>query len=283
MSPQTSSQQALTDQGQHVNIDPKTMHADPVPEYIVHGYVQEEGSTFKTIFMTFLIGIIVGGSVLLTIVSLWRMRLKSQKEAEIASASLTNPRAGCNMGETVSSAKKCAYVIMQENAHGTGISIGKGYIMTNKHVVQDGSTFQTRINDRNAPLELVGTSDEYDLALLKAPRDLPACRFFTSDKLAQAEEVFAVGWPKDREPLEPAFTRGVFSRFNTLSDKIKYVQTDAAINPGNSGGPLINECGVVGINTAKFSWFNDETPLEGVGFAMPIELVLEVIQKLQKS
>lgn len=263
-------------------IDPKTMHADPVPEYVLQGYVQED-TTLKTVFLTFLIGVIVGGTVLLTIVSVWRIYLKGQKEAEIASASLTNPRAGCNMGETVSSTKKCAYVITQEKAHGTGISIGKGYIITNRHVIQGGTNYETRIDGKTAPLELIKTSEEYDLAILKAPKDLPVCKFFTGEKLAQAEEVFAVGWPKDREPVEPAFTRGVFSRFNTLSDNIKYIQTDAAINPGNSGGPLINECGVVGMNTAKFSWFNDETPLEGVGFAMPIELVLEIVQKLQQT
>lgn len=237
----------------------------------------------KTIVTTFLIGIIAGGCVLLIVVSLWRMYLKGEKEKQIASASLSNPREGCNMGETVVQAKQCAYVIMQEKAHGTGISIGKSYIITNRHVVQGGSTYTTRINGAETELQLVSTSEEYDLALLKAPRDLPVCRFFTSDKLAQAEELFAVGWPKDREPVEPAFTRGVFSRFNTLSDNIKYIQTDAAINPGNSGGPVINECGVVGLNTAKFSWFNDSTPLEGVGFAMPIEMVLDIVQKMQKT
>ncbi|MFO0703940.1 MAG: S1C family serine protease [Patescibacteria group bacterium] len=262
-------------------IDPKSMHADPIPDFVLKGYVEED-NTIKTIFITFLVGVIVGGTVLLTVVSLWRMRLKSLKEAEIASASLSNPRAGCNMGETVAATKKCAYVIMQEKAHGTGISIGKGYIVTNRHVVQGGKDFETRIDGETAPLELVSTSEEYDIAILKAPKDLPVCRFFTSDKLAQAEELFAVGWPKDREPVEPAFTRGVFSRFNTLSDKIKYIQTDAAINPGNSGGPIINECGVVGMDTAKFSWFNDETPLEGVGFAMPIELVLDIVTKMNK-
>jgi len=108
------------------------------------------------------------------------------------------------------------------------------------------------------------------------------CPFFTSDKLAQAEEVFAVGWPKERDQIEPAFTRGVFSRFNTQTDNIKYIQTDAAINPGNSGGSLINECGIVGMNTAKFSWFDKETPIEGLGLAMPIELVLELVRELQK-
>lgn len=272
MNPQSSSKESA-------KIDPKIDHADPVPEYMLQSVVHED-STIKTVIWTFVIGVVVGGTVLLTITSLWRVKLKADKEKEIASASLSNPRAGCNIGETVRNTKNCAYVIMQETAHGTGISIGQGYIVTNKHVVDGGTTFQTRINGSVKDLKLVKVSEKYDLAVLKSSQNLPVCTFYTSDKLAQAEEVYAVGWPKDREPLEPAFTRGIFSRFNTLSDSIKYIQTDAAINPGNSGGPLINECGIVGVNTAKFSWFNKDTPLEGVGFTMPIELVLDIVQKM---
>lgn len=261
-------------------VDPYT-HANKLPHSLEVGVVQED-TTLKTIFLTFAIGVIVGGTILVTVTSLWHMYLKSKKSAEIASASLTNARAGCNIGETVSAAKKCTYIIIQERAHGSGISIGKGYIITNKHVVEGGTTFTTRVGSETVPLDLVKSSDTNDIALLKAKTDLPVCPFFTSDKLAQAEEVFAVGWPKERDQIEPAFTRGVFSRFNTQTDNIKYIQTDAAINPGNSGGPLINECGIVGMNTAKFSWFDKETPIEGFGLAMPIELVLKLVQDLQK-
>lgn len=261
-------------------IDPYA-HANKLPDNYQHTVVQED-TTLKTILVTFAIGLIVGGTMLVIFTSIWRMHLKSQKAAEIASASLTNARAGCNMGETVSAVKGCAYVIIQERAHGSGISIGKGYIVTNRHVVEGGTTFTTRIGTEVVPLDLVKSSDTNDVALLKARTDIPVCPFFTSDKLAQAEEVFAVGWPKERDQIEPAFTRGVFSRFNTQTDNIKYIQTDAAINPGNSGGPLINECGIVGMNTAKFSWFDKETPIEGLGLAMPIELVLQLVQELQK-
>lgn len=256
-------------------------NANQLPNTLRQGVLQED-TTLKTILMTFVIGVVVGGTVLLTFTSIWRIHLKSQKQAEIASASLTNARAGCNIGETVSATKQCAYVIIQDRAHGSGISIGKGYIVTNRHVVEGGTTFSTRINGNTISLNLVKSSQDYDIALLKADTTLPVCPFFTSDKLAQAEELFAVGWPKERDQVEPAFTRGVFSRFNTQTDNIKYIQTDAAINPGNSGGPLINECGIVGMNTAKFSWFDKETPIEGLGLAMPIELVLELVQELQK-
>lgn len=257
------------------------VNANKLPENLQHS-VEHEDSPVKTIIVTFVVGVIVGGTVLLTVTSLWRIHLKSVKQAEIASASLTNARAGCSMGETVSAVKRCAYVIIQERAHGTGISIGKRYIVTNRHVVEGGTTFSTRFAGSTHHLELVKSSQDHDIALLQADEDLPVCPFFTSDKLAQAEEVFAVGWPKERDQVEPAFTRGVFSRFNTQSDNITYIQTDAAINPGNSGGPLINECGIVGMNTAKFSWFDKETPIEGLGLAMPIELVLKLVRGLQE-
>lgn len=260
--------------------DASFAHADPLPESL-KGYVHED-STLKTIVITFLIGIVVGGALLVIFVSLWRMYLKGQKDAEMASASLSNPRAGCNIGEVVRAAKRCTFVIIQETAHGSGISIGQRYIVTNRHVVEGGTSFRTRVNGSDVGLTLIKSSPEYDIALLRADVDIPTCPFFTSDKLAQAEEVFAVGWPKERDQVEPAFTRGVFSRFNTQSDNIKYIQTDAAINPGNSGGSLVNECGVVGMNTAKFSWFDKETPIEGFGLAMPMELVLKLVQGLQK-
>jgi S1-C subfamily serine protease len=261
--------------------DPAYSHADPLPESMRPGYVQED-NTLKTIVITFVVGLIVGGTLLVIFISFWRMYLKGQKDSEMASASLSNPRAGCNIGEVVRAAKRCTFVIMQETAHGTGISLGQGYIVTNRHVVEGGTSFTTRIDGNETKLELVKASTENDIALLKTSANIPTCPFFTSDKLAQAEEVFAVGWPKERDQIEPAFTRGVFSRFNTQSDNIKYIQTDAAINPGNSGGSLINECGVVGMNTAKFSWFDKETPIEGFGLAMPIELVLKLVQELQK-
>jgi len=260
------------------------INADPLPPDLQSNYVKED-NTLKVIITTFIIGVVMGGLLLIIFVSLWRIYLKQQKEAEIAGASLTNPRAGCNIGEVVRVTKDCTYVIIQESAHGTGISLGKGYIVTNKHVIAGGTTFKTRVNGQTIPLDLVKSSTEYDIALLKAKNDLPTCPFYSSDKLAQAEEVFAVGWPKERDQIEPAFTRGVFSRFNTQTDNIKYIQTDAAINPGNSGGPLINECGVVGMNTAKFSWYGEdkETPMEGFGLVMPIELVLKLVQDMQKN
>lgn len=263
------------------------VHAVPLPTGLQMGQVHED-NTIKIIIATFVIGIVVGGAVLLTIVSLWRVHLKNQKAAEIAGASLGNPRAGCNMGETRYKAVRCAYIILSydENGtikqHGSGISLGNGLLVTNKHVTQGSLIFKTRVNGVERPLSLIQSSSENDVSLLRTEDKLPSCPFFDSDQLAQGEELLAVGWPKERDQIEPAITRGIFSRFNTQKDGQKYVQTDAAINPGNSGGPLFNECGIVGMNTAKFSWFDTKTPIEGLSLALPAKRVLEIVKELQQ-
>ncbi len=268
------------------NPDPM-VNALPLTPTIQVGQIHED-NTVKVILATFIIGLLVGGSALLIMVSLWRIHLKSQKAAEIAGASLGNPRAGCNMGETRYKAVRCAYIILSydENGtikqHGSAISLGNGLLVTNKHVTQGSITFKTRIGEDERPLDLVQSSSEYDVSLLKTNDTLPSCPFFDSDQLAQGEELLAVGWPKERDQIEPAITRGIFSRFNTQKDGQKYVQTDAAINPGNSGGPLFNECGIVGMNTAKFSWFDTKTPIEGLSLALPAKRILEIVKELQK-
>jgi S1-C subfamily serine protease len=255
-------------------------HAVPIPERLLSGYVEQD-NTLKIIITTFFIGLVVGGCILLIFVSIWRVHLKNKKAAQIAAASLGNPREGCQMGETLLQAKQCAYVILRDDGgHGTGISLGQGLIVTNKHVVTGSSTFKTRIGGREQELQLIRSSDEYDISLLRVRATLPTCPIFEASKLAQGEELYAIGWPQDKDQEEAALTKGIYSRLNRQSDGIDYLQTDAAINPGNSGGPLVNECGIVGINTAKFSWFDSKTPIEGLSLAMPMKLVLDIVKTI---
>jgi hypothetical protein len=156
-------------------------HAVPLPSGLQMGQVHED-NTIKIIIATFVIGIVVGGAVLLTIVSLWRVHLKNQKAAEIAGASLGNPRAGCNMGETRYKAVRCAYIILSydENGtikqHGSGISLGNGLLVTNKHVTQGSFIFKTRVNGVERPLSLVQSSSENDVSLLKTDEAAPAAK-----------------------------------------------------------------------------------------------------------
>lgn len=264
-------------------------HAVPLPGTLQGRVTVHEDNTLKIMIITFVVGLMVGSAVLLTVVSLWRIHLKNQKQAEIAGASLGNPRAACNKGDTLYKAKRCTFVVMSYDetgtfhAHGSGISLGNGLVVTNRHVTQGGTTYKTRVDGKEAPLELIQSSTERDISLLRSNQTLPQCPIFDDAQLAQGEELYAIGWPKEKDQIDPAITRGIFSRFNTQNDGQSYIQTDAAINPGNSGGSLVNECGIVGMNTAKFSWFDSKTPIEGLSLALPMDQVIKIVKELEQK
>jgi S1-C subfamily serine protease len=163
----------------------------------------------------------------------------------------------------------------------TGVGSGviltpSGYILTNRHVVDDSRSLSVALADgRELSASIVRISDVTDLALIKVDAiGLPAAAIGDSDALAVGQTAIAIGSPLGT--YTETVTRGIVSgldreisvtdeatrRETTLSGLI---QTDAAINPGNSGGPLLDAAGnVVGINTAVAS------SAEGLGFAIPI-------------
>ncbi len=166
---------------------------------------------------------------------------------------------------------------------GSGVFLNSsGYILTNYHVVKDISDFLVRLphgSDHQA--KLVGSDPMTDLAVLKIStfRSLPYPSFGKSSDLGVGEWVMAVGNPYG---LEGTVTVGVISgkgRSNLgITTYENFIQTDASINPGNSGGPLINLKGqVIGINTAVAEIGS------GVGFAIPIEMALNVATQLIKK
>jgi Do/DeqQ family serine protease len=166
---------------------------------------------------------------------------------------------------------------------GSGVFLNaSGYILTNYHVVKDISDFLVRLphgSDHKA--KLVGSDPMTDLAVLKIStfRSLPHPVFGKSSDLGVGEWVMAVGNPYG---LEGTVTVGVISgkgRSNLgITTYENFIQTDASINPGNSGGPLINLKGqVIGINTAVAEIGS------GVGFAIPIEMALNVATQLIKE
>ena len=263
------------------------VHAVALPQDMLISPQQMEENPLKIMIVTFIVGLVFGGAVLLTIVSVWRIGLKSAKAKELAGASLGNPRAGCNVAQTKYSGVRCTFIILAYDEsgtikqHGSAISIGDGLIVTNNHVTKDATSFRTRVNGVETLLEFINTSDEEDVSLLRAQSTLPKCNLYDADQLNPGEELLAIGWPKERDQIDPAITKGIFSRFNTQKNGKKYIQTDAPINPGNSGGPLFNECGIVGMNTAKFSWFDPKTPTEGLSLAIPSMKMMEVVRDLQ--
>ena len=158
---------------------------------------------------------------------------------------------------------------------------GDGYVITNHHVIAGMRDLQVVLVDgRTAAATLVGTDPDTDIALLKVELpDLPRIRIGRSDQLRVGDVVLAIGNPFS---IGQTVTQGIVSGTGRgqlgLSQFENFIQTDAAINVGNSGGALVNAQGeLVGINTAFFSRRLDS---EGIGFAIPVNLVRGVMQDL---
>jgi serine protease Do len=172
-----------------------------------------------------------------------------------------------------------------QSSLGSGVVISAdGYVVTNNHVVGDGDTEVTVTvgDNRDVRAKVVGVDSWTDLALLKIDvTGLPLIPYGDSSKLKVAEWVMAVGSPFS---LSQTVTLGVVSALGRANVGITqyedFIQTDAAINPGNSGGALINSrAELVGINTAIFS---QSGGYQGIGFAVPSNLVRRVVGDLMK-
>jgi serine protease Do len=175
---------------------------------------------------------------------------------------------------------------IRERSLGSGVIVDpKGYIVTNRHVVEKADRIRVRLEDDPPGVQhdakVIGTDQETDLAVIKVEvnRILPSAKMGNSDSMQVGDWVLAVGSPFG---LSETVTAGIVSakgrdivpgrQFQT------FIQTDAAINPGNSGGPLVNMNGeVIGINTAILSETN---AYAGVGFALPSKTVVEVYNQL---
>ncbi len=168
---------------------------------------------------------------------------------------------------------------------GSGVIIRKdGYILTNRHVVEDADRIDVRLLDgRTFRARLQGVDRQSDVAVIKIDADdLPVARFGDSSKVQVGEFAIAIGAPFN---LEYSVTFGhisATSRGNIIPSFMgghtmdqDFIQTDANINPGNSGGPLVNIDGeVIGINTLIRGLRS------GIGFAIPSNLAREIAEKL---
>ena len=175
-------------------------------------------------------------------------------------------------------------------ASGTGFIISKdGYIVTNNHVIDNADDITVSLFDGTSyEAELIGTYESNDVALLKVDaNDLPAVTIGDSSELAVGDEVAAIGNPLGQLTfsLTVGYVSALDRSINTDGTPINMLQTDAAINSGNSGGPLFDMSGrVVGITTAKASSnaFTDSASVEGIGFAIPINDVVGIINDLKE-
>ena len=164
-----------------------------------------------------------------------------------------------------------------------------GYIVTNYHVIEDAMAIKVILENGNEyDATLVGSDELSDLAVLKIEpeEELHTVVVGNSDTVVAGDSVIAIGCPAGIE-FSGTATSGMVSmarREISITDsygrvqKTMYViQIDAPINPGNSGGPLLNDRGeVIGINTLKLS----STGYEGIGFALPINGVMEIVNQL---
>lgn len=165
---------------------------------------------------------------------------------------------------------------------GSGVILdARGYIVTNHHVIAGTAEVIVQLADgRRARARVVGSDPDTDLAVLQvALRPLPRIVLGRSDQLAVGDVVLAIGNPL---ALGQTVTQGIVSATGRgqlgLATFENYIQTDAAINLGNSGGALVDAAGrLVGINTAVLS---RQGGAEGIGFAIPMNLVRGVVAEL---
>lgn len=185
---------------------------------------------------------------------------------------------------------------MQETTScGSGVIIHSDdsylYMVTNYHVVEGATTLSvTFVDDQTYEAQLCGYDESMDIALLKVPvgslssdtlSQISVVTIGDSEELVVGEQVVAIG---NALGYGQSVTTGIVSALNrtisTDTGASAYIQTDAAINPGNSGGALFNMNGeLVGINTAKVS----STDVEGMGYAIPISQVLELIESMMNG
>jgi serine protease Do len=176
---------------------------------------------------------------------------------------------------------------IRQRSLGSGVIVdSKGYIVTNRHVVEKADRIRVKLQDENPAspghdAKVIGMDQETDLAVIKIDMEkpLPAAKLGNSDGMEVGDWVLAIGSPFG---LQETVTAGIVSAKgrNIVPNRQfqSFIQTDAAINPGNSGGPLVNMAGeVVGINTAIYT---ETSSYAGVGFAMPSNTVATVYNQL---
>jgi serine protease DegS len=168
---------------------------------------------------------------------------------------------------------------------GSGVIVdAAGHLVTNNHVIANADEIRVKLADgRETQATVVGRDPDTDLAVLaiKLP-NLPVMTLGHSDRLQVGDEVLAIGEPLG---LSQTVTHGIVSALGREVPDVaalgNFIQTDAAINEGNSGGALINADGeLVGINTAVIAKNTSPAGVEGIGFAIPVNLVRGVMQQI---
>lgn len=166
---------------------------------------------------------------------------------------------------------------------GSGVIISKdGYIVTNNHVIENAEEITITIadNPKEYNARIIGKDSDSDLAVIKIEgTNFNAIKTGYSDSLLVGDLIFAIGNPFG---IGSTVTQGIISALNKddvgINRYENFIQTDASINPGNSGGALVDSRGaLIGINSAIISKSGGNN---GIGFAIPIDMVKDVVKKL---
>ena len=172
----------------------------------------------------------------------------------------------------------------EKTAYGSAFFISKdGYLLTNRHVIDDASRITITLNDRRElDATLVGSDERTDIALLKVNgASFPELKIGDSNQLKVGEPVLAIGSPFGFDYSASAGIVSAKSRNMSGETSVPFIQTDAALNPGNSGGPLFNQRGeVVGVNSRIFSGTGGYM---GLSFSIPIDVAMDVVQQLKTN
>src|SRR5205814_2360046 len=174
---------------------------------------------------------------------------------------------------------------MRQQGEGSGVIISPdGYIITNNHVVDGATELTVSMSDkRELKARVIGKDAKTDIALVKVDaKALPYARLGNSAGVEVGDIALAIGNPFG---LGQTVTMGIVSATGRgglgIEDYEDFIQTDASINPGNSGGALVNTKGaLIGINTAILSGSGGN---QGVGFAVPVDMVRQVMTQLKEN
>lgn len=270
---------------------------------------KKKGPSLMKLFFTIVFAIVVGSVIVISILK-WTPLL-SKLDTTVSSSSndkiTTNTKKNTVYEKSsLAAAIENVYdsVVMVQSykngevqSTGTGFIYKKdnnyGYVMTNQHVVSDADKVVLVLsNDEEIEAKILGGDEYLDLAVMSISKNkVPqVATIGSSEDMKVGDTIFTVGTPMGYE-YRGTVTSGILSGKDRLvsvsvsnsssSDWVmKVLQIDAAINPGNSGGPLVNASGkVIGINSMKL--VQDE--IEGMGFAIPIEIAMAHVDELEKG
>lgn len=263
----------------------------------------------KTLLTGVIAGVVGGGAILYGQQGVQLLQNQNQKVSTTATSTKTIAKnatatsAYNKVSDAVVSVlnfTKSSQGSYQESSEGSGViykkTDGSAFIVTNDHVITGAAKIQVMLHSgKKVTATLVGKDAMTDLAVLKIDGTdvTTTAQFGDSSKITVGENVLAIGSPLGSE-YASSVTQGIISAKKRLVEATSengqnyggstVIQTDAAINPGNSGGPLINFAGqVIGINSMKLSTSSSGTSVEGMGFAIPSDQVVDIVNKLVKD